>query len=224
MSAPRLIIFDVDGTLVDSQTEILDAMTTAYATEGLAPPLLADVRAIVGLSLPEAMARLLPLDDPARHIRLVTAYKSGFNRHAEADSPARSPLFPGARAVLDHLRGSPDTVLAVATGKSRRGLDRILARHGLQDHFVSQQVSDNHPSKPHPAMIRAVLDETGIPAHRAVMIGDTSFDIDMGRAAGVGTIAVSWGYHRAIDLRADSIIDHFDALPETLAQLLGAAA
>lgn len=224
MPAPRVIIFDVDGTLVDSQTEILDAMTGAYATEGLAPPNLADVRSIVGLSLPEAMARLRPDDDPARHIRLVTAYKSGFNRHGQADSPARSPLFPGARVVLDHLRAAPETLLAVATGKSRRGLVRMLARHGLHAHFVSQQTSDTHPSKPHPSMIKAVLDETGIPAHRAVMIGDTSFDIDMGRAAGVGTIAVTWGYHRAADLRADAMIDHFDALPAALTQLLGATA
>jgi len=224
MPPPRLIIFDVDGTLVDSQAEILDAMTGAYATEGLDPPSRADVLAIVGLSLPEVMARLLPLDDPERHVRLVTAYKAGFNRHGEADSPTRSPLFPGARPVLDHLRSAPDTQLAVATGKSRRGLDRILARHGLHGHFINQQTSDNHPSKPHPSMIRAVLDETGIPAHRAVMIGDTSYDIDMGRAAGVGTIAVSWGYHRATDLRADAVIDHFDTLPATLTQLLSATA
>ncbi|NCO86492.1 MAG: HAD-IA family hydrolase [Rhodobacterales bacterium] len=217
----RLVIFDVDGTLVDSQAEITAAMTAAFAEAGLPPPPRAAVLGIVGLSLPQAMARLCPDLDAHRRSAMVQAYKDSFN--APSDGAAEgSPLFPGARAMLDRLREAPDTVLAVATGKSRRGLDKMIERHGLGAHFASRQTADDHPSKPDPAMIAAVLRDTGLPAARAVMVGDTSYDIDMGRAAGTATIAVNWGYHVAADLGADAVIDSFDALWPTLDRLLEA--
>ena len=107
--------------------------------------------------------------------------------------------------------------MGVATGKSRRGLDHVLEAHGLRRFFVTEQVADHHPSKPHPSMVQAALAETGVAPEDAVMIGDTSFDIDMGRAAGVRTVGVGWGYHGAGRLeRADIVIDAFSALPAAL--------
>jgi phosphoglycolate phosphatase len=108
-----------------------------------------------------------------------------------------SPLYPGAQDCLDALAGRGDVLLAIATGKSRRGLDALIESHGWGDLFVSRQTSDNHPSKPHPAMLQAALDEAGIAAGRACMIGDTEFDIAMGVAAGMPAFGVSWGYHPA---------------------------
>jgi phosphoglycolate phosphatase len=112
-------------------------------------------------------------------------------------------------------------MLAVATGKSKRGLDKLIESHGLEGYFLSQQVADFHPSKPHPAMVEACLAETGINAAQAVMIGDTTFDIDMGRAAGVKTIGVSWGYHPVETLNADTIIHSYDALLGAIDDLIG---
>ena len=225
MNDMRLVIFDVDGTLVDSQAEIMAAMVHAFAAEGLEAPARPDVLSIVGLSLPEAFARLCPEQPASRQAALVSAYKSAFNalRGPEGNNEL-SPLFDGARTALDTLYAQPDTLLAVATGKSRRGLDKMLMRHDLGGYFHSQQVADFHPSKPHPSMVLAALHETGVPAHRAVMIGDTSYDIEMGRAAGVRTIGVSWGYHDATSLHADAIADTFAQLPVLIDKLMDLSA
>lgn len=192
-SGPKLVIFDVDGTLIDSQDHILAAMTRAFAVTGQVLPPRAAVLGIVGLSLPQAVSRLVP--DTAEDIRdqIVDAYKQSFNGQRSLSPPPS--LYPGARQVLDDLRRRDDVILGVATGKSRRGLDQMIAAHGLQDYFQTIQVADNHPSKPHPAMIHAAMVEAGVTKADSVMIGDTSFDIDMGRAAGVATIGVGWGYH-----------------------------
>lgn len=210
-----LVIFDVDGTLLDSQAHILGAMDIAFAGIGQPRPPREVVLGIVGLSLPQAMARLAPdLDTDA----LVAGYKSAFGT---LRAETASPLYPGARAALERL-AARGIVLGIATGKSRRGLDHVLAAHGLAGHFSTTQVADNHPSKPHPAMVLAALAETGADPARAVMIGDTSFDMDMGRAAGVRTLGVSWGYHpRAALAGADAVIDGFDALEAALDHLWG---
>jgi phosphoglycolate phosphatase len=218
----RLVIFDVDGTLVDSQAEIVAAMTAAFAAEGLVLPDRKRLLSIVGLSLDVAMVQLCP-DEPAdRHLRLVQAYKDAYMDLRGADGKGElSPLYPGAHDVLDQLAGQDHTLLAVATGKSRRGLDKILERHGLQGMFHSEQVADHHPSKPNPSMILTALNETGLRAGAAVMVGDTTFDMDMGRAAGVRTIGVAWGYHDAASLRPDILVTDFAALPAAIDQLTG---
>ena len=222
MTDLRLVIFDVDGTLVDSQAHILAAMGAAFAAHDLPAPSRADTLAIVGLSLPVAIARLAP-DLPAHHDTLAAAYKEAFARlRLSPEGAALSPLFPGARAALDHLARQDHTLLAIATGKSRRGLDHILDLHGLRGLFQSIQVADDHPSKPHPSMIHACLRDTGVDPRRAVMLGDTSFDIEMGRAAGIHAIGVTWGYHPVQALTragADALIDSFEALSETLDRL-----
>jgi phosphoglycolate phosphatase len=216
----RLVIFDVDGTLVDSQADILGAMDAAFAAFSMPSPPREAILSIVGLSLPQAFARLMPDSDPALQAGLSEAYKQAYGDNRAVTGTAGSPLFPGARAALDHLAARPDLILAVATGKSRRGLDGLIAAHGLEGMFHNRQVADDHPSKPHPSMIRQALTDAGVAAHRAVMVGDTTFDMDMGRAAGVATIGVSWGYHPVARLKADHVIHSFAELPAAIDQLL----
>jgi len=216
----RLVIFDVDGTLVDSQAEIMAAMTLAFQSEGLALPDRATVLSIVGLSLAEAFAVLCPDVDDTQRARLVEAYKGAFMQ-LRTDNQEMGPLFPGARAALDTLRAQDHTLLAVATGKSRRGLDKVLERHGLTGVFHSEQVADHHPSKPNPSMILTALNETGVLPQNAVMLGDTTYDMDMARAAGIKKIGVTWGYHSADTLKPDAMIDDFAALAGAVDQLIG---
>lgn len=215
----RLVIFDVDGTLVDSQRHILAAMDGAFGALGLPVPPRAQVLGIVGLSLPVAMAELAPELDAQAQARLVAAYKDAFTAERAA---ALSPLYPGAAAALDALAQADGVVLAIATGKSRRGLDHLVAAHGWDGRFASMQVADDHPSKPHPSMIAACLRDTGIAQAQAVMVGDTRFDMDMAQAAGVAGLGVSWGYHPTASL-GPRVIDSFDALPGALAEIWGTA-
>ena len=216
----RLVIFDVDGTLVDSQAEILAAMALAFQSEGLVLPERGTVLSIVGLSLAEAFAVLCPNAAQAQRARLVEAYKAAFMQLRTQDQEM-GPLFPGARAALDVLAAQDHTLLAVATGKSRRGLDKVLERHGLTGVFHSEQVADHHPSKPNPSMILTALNETGVVPQKAVMLGDTTYDMDMARAAGIKKIGVTWGYHPAETLQPDVMIDDFAALQGAVDQLIG---
>lgn len=224
MSDLRLVIFDVDGTLVDSQEMIYAAFTWAYRDAGLPVPPRAKALGFVGRSLELIFPELSPEVDAATHARLTQGYRDAyFHIRKERGSNATSPFFAGARQALEQLRAQDWTVLAVATGKSKRGLDKLIEGYGLEGYFLSQQTADHHPSKPHPAMVQACLAETGISPDRAVMIGDTTYDIDMGRAAGVKTIGVSWGYHPTEALQADRIIHSFDVLQSTIDELIGPA-
>ena len=205
MTARRLAVFDVDGTLVDSAAMIVAAMTAAFRVEGLAPPPRPEILGIVGLSLPVAMARLLPDADAGLVAALVAAYRQAFSEEAAAGPP---PFYPGAREVLEALAGRGDVALGIATGKSRTGLDAVLRGHGVLEMFVSLQVSDDHPSKPHPAMLRAAVSASGVAPRDAVMIGDTRFDVEMAQAAGVPALGVTWGFHPAEDLAAARALVH----------------
>jgi phosphoglycolate phosphatase len=199
----RLALFDVDGTLIDSQNAIVAAMAAAFAALDRPAPERSAVLAIIGLSLPVAVARLAPDLSEAAVSHAVAAYKEVFAAARLAGGgEASAPLYPGARAALDRLAARPEVVMGVATGKARRGLDHVYAAHGIGGYFVTHQTADLHPSKPHPAMVLSALAETGIDAGAAVLIGDTTFDISMGRAAGVRTLAVAWGYHPVDDLCA----------------------
>lgn len=223
MSELHLVVFDVDGTLVDSQADILASMAVAFGEAGIDLPARSSVLGIVGLSLDVAMARLAPEHGPEQHRQLEAAYKRAYMQlRADKGSALSSPLYPGAGALLRRLDAAPDILLGLATGKSRRGLDKLLEGHGLQGLFVTQQVADFHPSKPHPSMLHAALSETGVAAGRSVMVGDTSYDMEMARAAGVPAIGVSWGYHPPEALhQADVIIDGFDDLASTLQTIWG---
>lgn len=218
MSRLRLAIFDVDGTLVDSQGQIAAAMTAAFASEGLGAPPLAALLGVIGLSLPVAMATLVPDLPQDRRGRMIEAYRDSY--FAQQTGGAMAPLYPGMRGALEALAACDGALLGIATGKSRRGLDHILAAHDIAHHFVTTQVADLHPSKPHPAMVLAALDDTGVDPGDAVMIGDTAFDIEMGRAAGVRTLGVGWGYHASDRLDgADAVVTEVAALPATVRRL-----
>ena len=219
MQPLRLILFDVDGTLVDSQGSIVAAMTDGFTAMGVAVPSRADILSIVGLSLDHAMVRLAP--DAPSHAGLVQAYKDAFRtRRQQLGSLEGSPLYPGARDCLDRLAQAPENLLGVATGKSQRGLDALLGAHRLERMFVTRQVADHHPSKPHPSMVLRAMEETGVGPESTVLIGDTSFDMDMADAAGVAGIGVSWGYHSPGAMhRAQVIVDSFDALAGAIDQV-----
>lgn len=224
MSQPlRLVIFDVDGTLVDSQGDILAAMRAAFDRAGEPAPERDVILGIVGLSLDVAIPRLAPDLPGDVHGRIVGWYKEAYmGLRLETGVEQSSPLYPYALETLKALHAVPETLLGVATGKSARGLDKLLDGHDLRSYFVTRQVADHHPSKPHPSMLRAALAETGVAPENAVMIGDTSFDMDMAQAAGIAGIGVAWGYHRPEALgAAREIVQDFRALPEALARIWG---
>ena len=219
MTAPlRLVLFDVDGTLADSQGAITGAMYEAFQGVGQTAPSREAILSIVGLSLPLAMRELAPDADDAMIEALVEGYKSAYMTARQAAGASHSPLYPGAREALAELHAIPEYLLGVATGKSQRGVEALIAAHGL-DCFVTRQVADHHPSKPHPSMILTAMVETGVERANTVMIGDTRFDIEMGKAAGVTTIAVPWGYHPAETLGADYLIRDFAELKPLLAEI-----
>ncbi len=205
----KLAVFDCDGTLVDGQASICIAMDRAFAGLKLSPPDRGEVRRIVGLNLLPAVRRLLPDGDETTHAAVIAAYKTAFRAAREAGELSE-PLFPGIVPLLDRLRAA-GWLLGVATGKSDRGLDHCLATHGLRSYFSTLQTADRHPSKPHPAMLDAALAEVNTRPEQAVMIGDTSFDMAMARAAGVRALGVAWGYHEADEL--------YEAGAEAVAQI-----
>lgn len=199
MSNP-LVVFDCDGTLVDSQHSICTAMTRAFEEAKLAPPDRPAILSVVGLSLPHAMARLLPDAEADFHDHLSDRYKLAFQA-MRRDEGVCEPLYPGMADLVVELDAA-GWLLGVATGKSDRGLALCLTHHGLIDRFVTLQTADRHPSKPHPSMLLTAMAEAGAAPGTTVMIGDTSFDIDMGVAAGVRSIGVAWGYHPPAELLA----------------------
>jgi phosphoglycolate phosphatase len=222
-TAPRLVIFDVDGTLVDSQAAILGAIGEAFARAGRPAPGRAEALGIVGLSLVEAMAVLVPGAGSDEHLALAQHYRQAFaDSRQRTGGEAASPLFPGARDAVMRLDGD-GWLLSIATGKARRGLDHFLLTHGLTSHFTGTQTADDAPSKPHPQMALNCLAATGVEPRDAVMVGDTEFDMAMGRAAGCRTIGVSWGYHPVDRVRAggaERIAETFEELEAMLQTIL----
>jgi phosphoglycolate phosphatase len=214
-----LILFDVDGTLIDSQEHIVTGMKAAFSANKISLPSQENILATVGLSLFEAFGQLCPDLDNAKRQSLIAEYKNSFASMRSNMVP--SPLYPGALKCLNSLRKIDSYVLGIATGKSRRGLDYVLTSPDLAGRFLTEQVSDHHPSKPHPSMALRAMSDVG--ASRGVMVGDTSFDMEMGQAAGLKTIGVTWGYHSTTTLKnnADLIVDNFDELLPAITQILG---
>ena len=224
MTDRRLVVFDVDGTLVDSQHLIIAAMDACLRRRR--PPAAGPRGAcsrVVGLSLPEAMAALVPHLPERETLRLAEHYRDSFVAQRAAGGEARAPLYPGARAALDRLAADPATLLGVATGKARRGLDHILAAHGLGPLFATTQTADDHPSKPHPSMLLAALAETGCRGraggdgrrHR-VRHRRWAAPPAWRRSASPGATTRARGSQAA---GADAIIDGFDELDAALARL-----
>ncbi len=220
----KLVLFDCDGTLVDSQHVIVEAMRRAFTRAGLLVPPRADVLSIVGLSLVEAM-RALGKDAPDFPAEaLADLYRNAFHE-LRAEAGFVEPLFPGIKAALDRLSARADVVLGIATGKSQRGVAAVLRHHGLEGRFLTIQTADDAPSKPHPAMVLQAAAATGIAPEAAMLIGDTSFDMVMARAAGARAIGVTWGYHPAehlVEAGAERLVDHAEDLLPAMEQLWSA--
>ena len=194
----RLAIFDCDGTLVDSDATIYAALKASMEQNGFAVPPPGLSRRVVGLSLAEAMAALLPDATRETHLRLAEDYKRAF-MSLRAAGQVEEPLFDGILELLDALEAD-GWLLAVVTGKSDRGLRHCLDQHGLHARFVSLQTADRHPSKPHPSMAEQAIADAGAAPQSTIVVGDTSFDMAMAVAAGATGIGAGWGYHEAEEL------------------------
>ncbi|MGB3165957.1 MAG: HAD-IA family hydrolase [Alteraurantiacibacter sp.] len=195
----KLAVFDCDGTLSDGQAGVVNAMDAAFAAASLSAPDHHEVRRIVGLSLPQAIRHLAPEAPPEQRAAAVEAYKASF-RAAREDGSLREPLYEGIADLLRRLHAEGWT-LGVATGKSDRGLEALLAANDLMNLFATLHTADRHPSKPAPAMLEAAMTDTLAEPQDTVMIGDTVYDMEMAANAGVRAIGVVWGYHEPDELR-----------------------
>lgn len=214
MQKLKLIVFDCDGTLVDSQHMILEAMTVAFGQHSLPAPEAEDVRRVVGLSLFTAVATMLPDHDDAKVEQVVDSYRNSFMELRQRN--IEEPLYEGTREALIGLKDR-GFLMGVATGKSARGLRHTLEIHDIGHHFITIQTADGNPSKPHPEMLEKAMAEAGAEAHNTLMVGDTSFDMQMSRNAGVRGLGVGWGYHpkqELFDAGAADVIDRYgDMIP-----------
>jgi len=221
---PRLALFDFDGTLVDSQHAIQACMQSAFDSMGLAAPTLAQTHRVIGLPLERCMALLAPSQTEAVHLELTAAYKRAFF-DLRTEGGMVEPMFQGALAALDAIEAA-GWQLGIATGKARRGLDAVLASYGLLTRFKTLQTADRAPGKPDPTMVRWALEETGVDRKNAIMIGDTSFDMAMAKAAGIPALGVVWGYHAPDELvaaGATRIAESYDDVPDLIRQIWGEA-
>ena len=213
----RLVVFDCDGTLVDSQHEIVAGMRDAFTAFGCAAPEAEAVRRVVGLHLDEAIARLLSPSGGGRALvqSIADRYRETF-RAGGAAAHRGAPLYPGARELLAAL-DERQVTMGIATGKGRRGLLATLESHGLEHLFVTLQTADVAAGKPHPEMLHRAMADAGVEPDETLLIGDTVFDMQMAVNASVGAIGVSWGYHASEDLAASGalkIVDRFaDLMP-----------
>nr|WP_272211274.1 HAD-IA family hydrolase [Marinicella sp. W31]MDC2877161.1 HAD-IA family hydrolase [Marinicella sp. W31] len=190
----KLVLFDCDGTLVDSLAIIQETMARTFRAFGHAAPDEHATRGTVGLTLDVAIAGLLGRDQVDHECRDMMGYYRSLFVEVRRDPAMQERLYDGIAAMLAHLFLQDDILVGAVTGKSRRGLDHMLKTHGYSEKFITTRTADDCPSKPHPAMVLECCDETGMRPEQAVVIGDTVFDIQMARAAGSAAIGVSWGY------------------------------
>lgn len=209
------VIFDWDGTLVDSEARIITSMQAAGDDYGWQPRLTdAAVRNIIGLGLPEAIRQICPGIDESG----VEQMRAGYTHHFLEQSTLEMPLFAGVEAGLQRLIAAGCT-LAVATGKSRRGLNHVLVELGLAPYFNLTRCADETRSKPDPLMLHELLDETGFERQQAIMIGDTEYDLAMAQNADMDRLAVTYGAHhpdRLYGYKPVFVADHFDQLVDWL--------
>ncbi len=216
----KLVIFDCDGTLIDSQNNIRAAMAWAFEAHRLPVPPREAVLGVVGLSLPQSF-EVLASDQPEGVRRSLAAHYRDAFVTGPLQQRGPEPLYQGIATTVATLADRADHLLGVATGKSRRGVARLFDREGWHPHFHTIQTADDHPSKPDPSMILKAMAETGIGAQATVMVGDTAYDMEMARNAGVGAIAVTWGYHDRARLEAAGahvVVGEGDALLSAIDQ------
>ncbi|MEO7222301.1 MAG: HAD-IA family hydrolase [Devosia sp.] len=216
------MIFDLDGTLIDSVALIVETVTNAFAAVDEPVPDERAIRSISGITAMEAMGILAPHASPERVSAIMESYRTHYRGNAGV---AREPMFVGALEALDRLQADPGTILAVATGKGYKGAVTLLERHGIIGRFNSIQTPDHNRGKPDPQMIETAMAKAGASRANTVMIGDTVHDMRMAKAGGIGAIGVTWGYHERAELLsegADIVIDSFDKLDGAIDQLIGA--
>jgi phosphoglycolate phosphatase len=219
----RLIIFDLDGTLIDSVGLIVETVTAAFSAIDEPVPTETAIRAISGITAREAMGVLAPAATPSRVEEILDSYRAHYRQRA---GTAREPMFQGALDALNRLHRQQDTVLAVATGKGYQGAVTLLERHAILERFHSVQTPDHNRGKPDPQMIETAMEKAGATRRETVMIGDTVHDMKMAKAAGVKAIGVAWGYHTVFDLNeagADVIVESFAELDAAIDEVLGTA-
>ncbi|WP_298820259.1 HAD-IA family hydrolase [uncultured Roseibium sp.] len=217
-----LILFDVDGTLVDSQNTIFHGLKVGFAAVDLPMPDRKTALSIVGRSLEEAFLDLVGTTHADKVPAMAAAYReakvSRRNQGLDLD-----PLYPGARKAIDQLHAREDFLLGIATGKAMRSVRHMFDSHDLHGRFVTIQTADTSPSKPHPDMVLRAIAETGVEPENTVMLGDTGFDMAMAKAAGAHAIGVTWGYHdhsRLVEEGADQIIQNFEELKFAVSEVM----
>ena len=213
----RLAVFDVDGTMIDSQHNIVAAVSAAWQADGREAPAPGRIRRNIGLPLIEAIAALAPEESAEAHQKLARYFKDSFIANRQRPDH-EEPLYPGCLEALDALEAA-GYVLGIATGKSRRGLDVVLERFGLERRFATTQTGDDGPGKPNPYMLMRAMEDTGAQPSATAMIGDTSFDILMAVSAKTHAFGVAWGYHEPHELKeagASQVVERFADLPSAL--------
>ncbi len=205
----QLILFDCDGTLVDSHGHITHVMQRTFEENSLPAPSASDIRAVIGLSLQEAVRRLLPAADSCQRERIIAGYRQRYGT-----TPDTSRLYAGVRKTLEKLRQN-GYWLGIVTGKSYPGLMHMLDEHGLHEAFHVWRTADMCPSKPHPAMVLECMQEMGVTAAQTTVVGDSCFDMQMARASGARALGVSFGATGPallLEAGATSIVHNFSDL------------
>ncbi len=221
MRSPTLVVLDWDGTVVDSQRLIHGVMGIALSAHGQAVPSLEAVRGVVGLELAEAIRRLLPDEFSGDLGAVVDTYREAFALE-RAKPDCDEPLFPDVRETLGALERA-GILCAIATGKSQRGVRAGLERHQLEGFFVSIQTADHAPGKPHPGMLERAMKEVGADREGTIMVGDTTFDVEMALNAGVRAFGVAWGYHsvdKLVAAGAATILEGFADIPAAVSRMI----
>ncbi len=220
----RLVVFDYDGTLVDSHAMLHKAYEAAFRAVGLPIPSQEATRAAVGFPMLETLARMAPPETDRATLEAADRALHDARRFQRSGHEPMDRLFDGVLDVLQTLYDSDSTLIAVATNKSRRGLEHSLASHRIARYFVKTCTADESPSKPHPAMLEELMGFAGVAPEQTAMVGDTIVDMQLARNARVSAIGVSWGYHQRVALEAEepaALIDHMSELPDVLARLWG---
>ena len=221
MTSKRLALFDCDGTLADSQHMIVDTMQAAFEKCGHCAPDPVAIRTRIGLSLPHMVKAIVPSFSGPQLDEMVETYRETFFSARNAAGATPEPLYEGIVQALKTL-SARGWLLGVATGKSQRGLLRLLDAHDLTGMFITLQTADFHPSKPDPSMVYAAMRDADVTPSSTIVIGDTGFDMAMACSAGAGALGVRWGYHSESELRADgarAVAQKPSDLPDLLDQL-----
>ncbi|APG90812.1 HAD-IA family hydrolase [Sinorhizobium americanum] len=216
----KLVLFDCDGTLVDSAGLIHEVMSRTFEAFDLPRPEALATRAIIGLTLDIAIARLLGQEhiDP-RATAMTTHYKGIFSS-VRGEQVHQEALFPGIAEMVQALATRDQLLIGAVTGKSRRGLQHIAATHGFDKLFFVSRTADDCPSKPHPAMVMECCAEAGVDPKDTIVIGDAIYDMQMAKAAGAAALGVSWGY-ASVPALIEAGADHIAHVPADIIEWMG---